>query len=62
MSAENISYDLKRFADRSRIERDAEGDLVLVSQYGNSKDVQNMIKTYKDPKEFKKEDKDVECG
>ena len=54
--------DLKRFADRSRIERDAEGDLVLVSQYGNSKDVQNMIKTYKDPKEFKKEDKDVECG
>ena len=54
--------DLKRFADRSRIERDAEGDLVLVSQYGNSKDVRNSIKTYKDPKEFKKEDKDVECG
>ena len=27
--------DLKRFADRSRIERDSEGELILINQYGN---------------------------
>ena len=55
--------DLKRFADKSRIERDADGDLILTNQYGNAKDVIDGLEVYKDPKKFKKEKKDeVDCA
>jgi len=55
--------DLKRFADRSRIERDADNHLILTNQYGTAKDVIDMLEVYKDPKKFKKENKDeVDCA
>ena len=53
--------DLKRFADRTRYERDSEGELILINQYGNSKDVIDMLEVYEDPRKFIKEEK-TECA
>jgi len=54
--------DMKKYANRSRVQRDAEGNLGIVNQYGNLNDVRQMIKVYTDPKDFKKEENYVECG
>ena len=55
--------DIQRFADRTRIERDSEGELVLINQYGNPKDVVDMLKIYEDPKKFVKEKREKsECA
>ncbi len=53
---------MKKYANRSRVQRDAEGNLGIVNQYGNLNDVRQMIKVYTDPKDFKKEENYVECG
>ena len=53
---------MKKYANKSRVQRDAEGNLQIVNQYGNLNDVRLMIDVYKDPKEFKKEENYVECG
>jgi hypothetical protein len=54
--------DLKRFADRTRIERDSENELILINQYGNAKDVIDTLKVYEDPKKFRKEKEKTECA
>tara|TARA_R100000093_G_scaffold71741_1_gene48717 strand:+ start:5 stop:3862 length:3858 start_codon:yes stop_codon:yes gene_type:complete len=56
--------DLKRFADRTRYERDSEGELILINQYGNSKDVIDMLEVYEDPRKFVKKAKEekTECA
>ena len=54
--------DMKKYANKSRVQRDAENNLQIVNQYGNLNDVKQMIEVYTDPKEFKKEENYVECG
>jgi|APSaa5957512535_1039671.scaffolds.fasta_scaffold02389_3 hypothetical protein len=54
--------DMKKYANKSKVQRDAENNLQIVSQYGDLNDVKQMIEVYKDPKDFKKEENYVECG
>ena len=54
--------EMKKYANKSRVQRDAEGNLQIVNEYGNLNDVKQMIEVYKDPKDFKKEENYVECG
>ena len=59
--------DMKKYANKNRVQRDAENNLQIVTQYGNLNDVKQMIDVYTDPKDFKpdpkrKEQNYVECG
>ena len=50
--------EMKKFANKSRVERDAENNLIISNQYGNLENFRQMIKVYKDPKEYTSKDKD----
>ena len=52
--------DMKKYANKTKIQKDADGTMQIVTQYGDVKDVQQMIKIYKDPKDFT--EKEIECG
>ena len=52
--------DMKKYANKTKIQKDADGTMQIITQYGDIRNVQQMIKVYKDPKDFT--DKEIECG
>ena len=56
-----VRGELSRYADRSRRKKDPNGNMEILMQYGNSSDITQWMKMYKDPKNFMEEAGPWDC-